>query len=106
MESLHRSHGDIWGKVFVGDKDVVSRKIGGELFIVPVKGQLADMQKIFTLTPVAEYIWERLDGRKNVSEIRDEVVARFEVSGEQADSDISEFLAELLEARLIHEGTD
>lgn len=105
MESFHRSHSDIWGKVFLPDKDVVSRRIGGELFLVPVKGQLADMQNIFTLTPVAAYIWDGLDGKKKVNEIRDDIIASFDVGKEQADSDIQEFIAELLEAGLIHEGT-
>jgi len=87
----------------VADKSVVSRSIGGELFLVPVKGRIADMQNIFTLTPVAEFIWERLDGRKGAGEIRDDVLGRFDVTREEAESDISEFLGELLEARLIHE---
>ena len=87
----------------MADKSVVSRSIGGELFLVPVKGRIADMQNIFTLTPVAEFIWERLDGRKGAGEIRDDVLGRFDVTREEAESDISEFLGELLEARLIHE---
>ena len=87
----------------MADKDVVSRSIGGELFLVPVKGRIADMQNIFTLTPVADFIWERLDGRKGAGEIRDDVLSRFDVTREEAESDISEFLGELLEARLIHE---
>jgi hypothetical protein len=98
-------YSDIGEKVFVRDKDVASRKIAGELFLVPVKGQLADMQKIFTLTPVAEYIWDRLDGQKRVNDIRNDVIAQFDVDKEKAGSDIQEFIAELLEARLVREGT-
>jgi hypothetical protein len=97
-------YSDIGEKVFVRDKDVVSRKIAGELFLVPVKGQLADMQKIFTLTPVAEYIWDRLDGQKRVNDIRNDVIAQFDVDKEKADSDIQEFIAELLETGLVREG--
>lgn len=92
---------DMCDKIFIRNQDIVSRKIAGELFLVPVKGKLADMENIFTLTAVAEYIWDRLDGQRNVDDIRNDVVARFDVGQEQADSDIREFIAELMEAGLI-----
>lgn len=94
---------DLWGKTLVRDPDVVSRRIAEELFLVPVKGRLADMGNIFTLTPVAEFIWERLDGQKSVSGIRDDLLAEFDVAQEQADRDILEFVTELLDAGLVLE---
>jgi hypothetical protein len=92
---------DIWENVFVRNQDIVSRKIAGELFLVPVKGNLAHMEQIFTLTPVAEYIWDRLDGQKSIHDIRCDIVENFEVEHEQASSDIQEFINELLGAELI-----
>jgi coenzyme PQQ synthesis protein D (PqqD) len=92
---------DMCDKVFIRNQDIVSRKIAGELFLVPVKGKLADMEKIFTLTAVAEYIWDRLDGQRSLDEIRKDVVGQFDVGEEQADSDIREFIAELIEAGLV-----
>src|SRR5512135_558961 len=105
MDPVHRLRSNAGDKVFVRGKDIVSRKIAGEIFLVPVKGQLADMQKIFSLSLVAEYIWERLDGKKKVDEIRNDIVARFDVDPQQADADIQEFIAELLEAGLAREET-
>lgn len=92
-----------YNKVFIRNSDVVSRKIAGELFLVPVKGKMADMENIFTLTAVAEYIWDRLDGRKSLNEILNNVVDRFDVEHEQAESDIREFIMELMGAGLITE---
>lgn len=93
--------GDMCDNIFIRNQDIVSRRIAGELFLVPVKGKLADMERIFTLTTVAEYIWDRLDGQRSLDDIRNDVVARFDVKEEQADSDIREFIAELVEAGLI-----
>lgn len=90
-------------KVFTKNKDIVTRAITGELFIVPVRGKLADMQRIFTLNPVAEYIWDSLDGRTSIEDIRKGVLSTYEVEEDQADSDIRDFIAELLEADLIRE---
>lgn len=105
MKSEHLFNSTIWDKVFIRDQDVVSRKIAGELFLVPVKGKLAHMEQIFTLTSVAEYIWDRLDGQKNLHDIREDVIAQFDVQQEQADPDIREFIIELMEAGLIYTGS-
>ncbi|MBI5848188.1 MAG: PqqD family protein [Nitrospirae bacterium] len=90
-------------KVFVKNEDIVTRKITGELFIVPVRGKLADMQRIFTLNPVAEYIWHSLDGLTRIEDIRKGILATYDVDEQQIDSDIRDFIAELLEADLIKE---
>ena len=91
---------DIGGKVFRKNDNIVSRKIAGELFLVPIKGRLADMQRIFTLNSVAEYIWRELD-TKNPHEICKGIVSSFNIEKEQAESDIRDFIAELLDADLI-----
>lgn len=93
-------------KVFKKEKSVVSRKIAGELFLVPVSGKLADMQNFYALTPVAEFIWERLDGKTGLDEIREAVLARFDVTREQAEADISEFAEELATVGLVLEDED
>jgi len=90
-------------QVFRKNQDIITRTITGELFIVPVRGKLADMQRIFTLNPVAEYIWNSLDGQTSIEDIRKGVVSVYEVDEEQADEDIRDFVTELLEADLIRE---
>jgi hypothetical protein len=92
-----------FSKIYVRNNDVISRKIAGELFLVPIKGKIADMESIFALTAVAEYIWERLDGRKSLHEILNDVVAGFDVEHEQAESDVWDFIAQLMDAGLISE---
>jgi hypothetical protein len=87
-------------KIFKKNEAVVSRKIGSELFLIPVKGTLADMQRIFTLNPVAEYVWQQLDNR-NLHDICEDVVSAFEVEKEQAEVDVHKFITELLDANLI-----
>lgn len=86
-------------------EDVIARQIAGETLLVPIRGDLAGMQRIFALDTVAEYIWQQLDTETSLQTIRDAVLANFEVSGEQAEVDIQEFIAELLEAGLIEEGS-
>jgi hypothetical protein len=103
--SVGNSGDDIRIRVFEKTDNIVSRRIAGELFLVPISGDLANMQRIFTLTPVAEFIWEKLDGRMNLNDIRRDVLDRFDVSEKQAEADINEFVTELLKEGLAKEAT-
>jgi len=94
---------NLWIKVFERPKNVVSRKIAGELFLVPVAGKLADMQRMFALTAVAQFIWERLDGQRSMGDIREDVLTRFEAEKEQVDADIEAFVTELITEGLLGE---
>jgi hypothetical protein len=82
---------------------VVSRKIVGETILVPITGKLADLQRVFALNPVAEFIWERLDGKRRLAEIRDDIVVAFEVAPQRAEDDLLELVSELLEEGLVTE---
>jgi len=90
-------------KVLEKAKNIVSRRIAGELFLVPIAGDLADMERIFSLTAVAEFIWERIDGQRGLNDICDDIVKHFEIGKEQAEADAREFITELLTERLIQE---
>jgi len=81
--------------------DLLTRQIAGETIVVPIRGKLADMQRIFAMNPVAEFVWARIDGQKNVEQISGEVSDHFDVSKTQARSDVFEFVSELAEAGLV-----
>lgn len=102
VEPVENLGGNMQRKVYRKNVDVVTRRIGNELFLVPIKGNIADMQRIFTLNPVAEYIWQHID-EKNITEIRNEITEQFDIEKERVDADIQEFIMELLEAELISE---
>lgn len=99
------SEDNIWIKVFEKPKNIVSRSIAGELFLVPVSGRLADLQKMFALTEVAQFIWERIDGGRCLGDIRNDVLGRFEAEKEQVDADVKAFVTELMAEGLLTEAT-
>ncbi|MBN1670752.1 MAG: PqqD family protein [Kiritimatiellae bacterium] len=88
---------DTYGK----DPDIVTRHIAGESLLIPIRGKLADLQTIYALNPVAEFIWARIDGTHTLAHIVDEVTATFEVSREQAERDTREFVQALLGENLV-----
>lgn len=83
--------------------DIVARRIAGETLLVPIRGELAEMQQIFALNPVAEFIWERLDGAHPLGEILDGILEDFEVGSDEARADMERFVRDLLKAELIVE---
>lgn len=92
---------DIWLQKFKKKEEIVSREIAGETILVPIKGKLADMQRIFALDNVSEFIWQQLNGKASAAEILSSVMDIYGIDKEQAKCDISEFINELLDAELI-----
>ena len=84
-------------------EQVTARKVAGETLLVPIKGRLAELHKVFTLNPVAEWVWEQLDGRRTTAELCDGVVARFNVPGPTAEADLAELLEKLQKSGLIEQ---
>jgi hypothetical protein len=89
--------------VFKKKDGIVTRTVAGETILVPVYGDLADIQKIFSVDPVAKFIWDLIDGNRSFTEILDCVTAEFDVQPETASKDLSEFLNTLLSTGLIQE---
>lgn len=79
----------------------VFRKIAGEGLIVPVKGRLADLQCVYGVEGVGEWIWDRIDGHAPVAGIATSVAKEFEVDQDVALADCQAFCSELIESGLV-----
>jgi hypothetical protein len=82
---------------------IADRHIAGESFLIPICGQPGEMEKIFILNPLADFIWLRLDGRHTLEAILADIIENFAVKREQARQDEDEFILHLLEHGLIEE---
>lgn len=82
---------------------LVTRRIAEETMLVPVKGKLAQLQKIFVLNPVAAHVWERLDGESPLRDVLSSITAEFDVSEDEARCDLLELVDTLLAADLIRD---
>lgn len=81
--------------------EFVTRSIAGETLVVPVRGQVGDLNAIYNLNEVGAFIWERIDGRKSVTQVVQAVLEEFKVALEQAEKETSEFIAALEAAGMI-----
>ena len=75
---------------------VAARIIDGEAVIVlPQSGQ------VNVLNEVGSRIWELIDGTRSVGEITEAIVAEYDVTAEQAERDVNEFIQELVESKML-----
>ena len=80
---------------------MVFRKIEDETILVPVRRNVGDLDNIYVLNDVAAMVWELIDGKRSLEEIRDAVSDRYDVSPEVAYSDIKELIGELEEIKAV-----
>jgi len=91
-------------KIYKKSDSIVFRKIADEFILVPIRQNVGDLESISTLNEVAARIWELIDGKMKVREIKDKIIEEFEVTPQQAEKDLIEYLQQLKEIEAIIEG--
>jgi hypothetical protein len=86
---------------FVRNQEVVSRRIEGELIIVPIRSGVGDLNSLYTLNPVGSLLWDFMSEGHTVAEMVERVCEEFDVTSGQAQKDIEEFLDSLVEEKLV-----
>jgi hypothetical protein len=85
----------------IRSESVVSREIAGEKVLVPIRREAADLESIYVLNEVASFVWDRLDGHHSLREIKEALLAAFDASPDEAETDIQAFVAQLSESGLL-----
>ena len=81
---------------------VVTRKTGNEYVLVPVTNKIADMNSVYTLNDTGAFIWELIDGKKNVEEIIDLVTQEYEIEISSASKDVFDFIRNIQKFLIIN----
>jgi len=88
---------------FKRNENFVFRKIGDEMILVPIKDNVGDMGYIYNFNELAAFVWENFDGKDRLQDIKNSIVEEFEVSAQQAEKDLCEFVDDLKEIGAIVE---
>jgi len=91
---------------YVRSDSVVSRVIGGETLIVPIRRGVGDLASIYSLNEIATAIWSAIAEPRNKSEIVQGIEAEFDTAGAEVDADVTAFLQEMRSAGLVNELED
>ncbi len=89
------------GDVYRCRDNLVTREIVGETIIVPITGELADLQQVYSLNATGAFVWQRLDGSASLEIIHQAVTKHFKVRKKDAWEDLVELIADLARASLI-----
>ena len=92
---------NIWERCYQRNSNIVFRQIADQSILVPIRNNIGDLESIYTLNEVASRIWELIDGKRNVGQIRDTIVDEFEITLEEAEKDLEQFLQKLEKIEVI-----
>jgi hypothetical protein len=91
-------------RVYSKSDSMVFRKIGEECILVPIRQGVGDLDSIYTLNETAAMIWELIDGKTTVGEIKERLLREYDVTGSQAEEDLLEHLKQLESINAISQG--
>jgi len=86
--------------VYAQSKDVVYRKIADEYVLVPIRHKAVDLKSIYTLDEVGAFIWNQIDGKRTLRDIRDRVLDEFDAAPDEALRDVAEMCSSFESLRL------
>ncbi|MBU1195115.1 MAG: PqqD family protein [Proteobacteria bacterium] len=74
-------------------KDVITRKIEGELVIVPMVEGIGDLDsQMFSLNETGTAVWEKLDGKTNLENIIRELADEYNTPYDQIKTDVLDIM--------------
>lgn len=82
-------------------KELIKRQIAGDTILVPVGQTVYDSNGLFVLNELGAFIWDLLPDVSDENEILDAVLKEYDVSAEEAQKDIAEFLGNLKEMNIL-----
>lgn len=71
--------------------------------LVPLRQNVANLDWVHTLSPVAARVWQLMDGQRSTAGIVAVICDEYDVAEDVAAADVEELLASLREAGLIVE---
>lgn len=82
--------------------DVVSREIEGELIIVPIASGIGDMEdELYSLNETGIAIWKRLDGKRSLKVVADDLAGLYGGSVDQITKDVLGLATELVKRKIL-----
>ena len=82
--------------------NIVARIIEEELIIVPLVSGIGDMDdELYTTNGIGRTIWSRLDGKKSLQDIADELAKEFDASPGVIERDLRGFVAEMVRRKMV-----
>ncbi|WPD23017.1 MAG: PqqD family protein [Candidatus Electrothrix scaldis] len=87
--------------VFRHADNIVTRKVMDETLLVPISGEMASMDSLYSLNDTGAFLWQSFDGKRSLSDIGRKMAEQYDASIEVIEADLIEITAGLAEAGLL-----
>jgi len=81
--------------------DMVSRVIDDETILLPLYKSSDEINCIYTLNKAASAVWNLIDGKKTLVEIKKQVLKKFDTTPKETDKEMQKFLKDLKEIKAV-----
>ena len=86
---------------YIQADNIVTRKVMGEVMLVPIRGEIAAMDNVFTLNQAGYFIWSLLDGITSVRSISNQMKTRYDAPLSIIETDVCALIDDLSSAGLL-----
>jgi hypothetical protein len=90
-------------KVYAHSQDFVHRQVAGEFLLIPIRRHLTEVNALYVLNETGAAFWRRIDGKRSVREILNDLAEDYDVTGERLEKDFDALISDLLDIRAIDE---
>jgi len=87
--------------VLVKNGDIAVRVIGEETILLPIYRSSNDINCLYTLNSSAARVWELIDGKRTVGDIKKVILDEFDVTPSGLDSEMRGLLADFHEMKAV-----
>jgi len=82
-------------ELFTLKSDYISRVVNEELVLVPLTGNIARMNEMFTLNETARFIWENVQENMVMEDMINLLTTEYDIESDLAERDILGFLEKI-----------
>jgi hypothetical protein len=88
--------------VYIPSEDMLVKQIQGEFVIIPLRRGVADLEDVFfKLNEDAKAMWDKLDGKKTLKEVAQELILEYDAALELIERELLELAEELLKMGML-----
>ena len=90
-------------KLFRAKNGFIHRKIANQDVLISVGSGIADFNGYILLNSTASFLWDMLKEERSIQELTEALAQEFEVSPEEANMDVTEFMLMLIDKGMLEE---
>lgn len=88
-------------KVLAKNPNMVARVIEDETILLPLYKSSEEINCIYTLNKVASEVWNLIDGKKTLADIKKQVLKKFDTTPAEVNKEMRKFLKDLQEIKAV-----